>query len=46
MFTKSVDVVAIGNLAATLMGWLPAVAAGFTIAWYCYKFYQEFRKSK
>lgn len=43
---KYIDLVAIGNLAATLLGYLPALAAAFTIAWYSYKFYQEFRKSK
>lgn len=43
--TKTIDAVAIGNLVGTLFGWLPAVAAALTIAWYVYKFYQEFKKS-
>lgn len=29
----SIDVIAYGNTAATLMGWLPPIAAGLTVLW-------------
>lgn len=37
---QATDVVAVGTVAATLFGWLPALAAGLTIIWTCIRIYE------
>lgn len=44
-FKHSVDLAALATTASVVNGWLPSIAAAFSIAWYCVRFY-EYVKSK
>ncbi len=37
---QAVDVIAIGGTIGALIGWLPAIAAGFTIVWTVIRIYE------
>lgn len=37
-----IDWAAAGTIIASLAGWLPSIAAGFAIAWYCILIYDRF----
>lgn len=43
---KIVDVAAGTTVIGTVLGWLPGVAAGFAIVWYCVLLYDRFVKKK
>jgi hypothetical protein len=36
------DTISLVSIAATLLGWLPPLAAALGIAWYCVLFYDRF----
>ena len=40
------DVLAGGTAIATLMGWLPPIAAGLSIIWLCIQIYDHFYGKK
>lgn len=42
----SLDAVAVGNMVATIIGWLPAIAALFTIVWTGIQIYSWYKKRK
>lgn len=35
------DLAAAGTIAATLVGWLPYIAAGLGVVWYCVQFWES-----
>jgi hypothetical protein len=37
---QAIDVIAVGGMLGTLIGWLPAVAAGVTILWTMIRIYE------
>lgn len=39
----TLEVAAFLGVIGTLVGYLPYIAAGFSIAWYIYSFYKEFK---
>lgn len=41
-----VDVAAIANVVATLIGWLPAIAAVFSIVWVGIQIYDRFKSKR
>ena len=46
MIKNVLDCAAIGNVIATILGWLPAIAALFTILWYSIRIYEYFKSKK
>jgi len=34
-FTKGIDVIAVGSIVGTIVGWLPTIAAVLSIIWFC-----------
>ena len=40
----SLDAAAVANVIATLVGWLPAIAAGLSIVWTLIQIYNYFKK--
>ena len=42
----SLDAAAVANAVATLIGWLPAIAAGLSIIWTLIQIYSWYKKRK
>lgn len=42
----SLETISVFTIVGTLLGWLPLIAAAYSVAWYTYLFYQEYKKRK
>ena len=42
----TIDAVAVANVVATIVGWLPAIAALMSIVWLGIQMYDRFKKKK
>lgn len=38
---KAIDVLAIGSIVGTIVGWLPAIASVLSIVWFCIQIYES-----